>query len=72
MGASIRVVPESELKKAQVRIRRFERLLGIKAGEVEVLKEAVLIGREKNSSRSHSCEEWKISNEGYPTRPWGL
>lgn len=42
-----RVVPESELKKAQERIRRLERLLGQKTEEVEVLKEAVKIGREK-------------------------
>ena len=42
-----RVVPESELKKAQDRIKRLERLLGQKTEEVEVLKEAVKIGREK-------------------------
>lgn len=42
-----RVVPESDLKKAQERIRRLERLLGQKTEEVEVLKEAVRIGREK-------------------------
>lgn len=42
-----RVVAESELKKAQERIRRLERLLGMKTEEVEVLKEAVRIGREK-------------------------
>ena len=41
------VVAESELKKAQDRIRRLERLLGQKTEEVEVLKEAVRIGREK-------------------------
>lgn len=42
-----RVVPESELKKAQERIRRLERLLGQKTEEVEVLKDAIKIGREK-------------------------
>ncbi|MCX7978844.1 MAG: transposase [Bdellovibrionaceae bacterium] len=42
-----RVVPESELKAAQERIRRLERLLGQKTEEVEVLKEAVRIAREK-------------------------
>lgn len=42
-----RVIPESEYKKAQERIRRLERLLGQKTEEVEVLKEAVRIGREK-------------------------
>ena len=42
-----KVVPESELKKAHERIRRLERLLGQKTEEVEVLKEAVRIGREK-------------------------
>ena len=42
-----KVVPESELKKAAERIKRLERLLGQKTEEVEVLKEAVKIGREK-------------------------
>ncbi len=42
-----RVIPESEHKKALERIRRLERLLGQKTEEVEVLKEAVRIGREK-------------------------
>jgi len=42
-----KVVPESELKKAAERIKRLERLLGQKTEEVEVLKEAVRIGREK-------------------------
>ncbi len=35
------------LKKAQDRIRRLERILGQKTEEVETLKEAVKIGREK-------------------------
>lgn len=42
-----RVVPASELKAAEERIRRLERLLGQKTEEVEVLKEAVKIAREK-------------------------
>ena len=41
------VVAISELKKAQDRIRRLERILGQKTEEVEILKEAVRIGREK-------------------------
>lgn len=47
VGSEQKVVPESELKKAHERIRRLERLLGMKTEEVEVLKEAVRIGREK-------------------------
>jgi transposase len=47
VGKEETVVAESELKKAQDRIRRLERLLGQKTEEVEVLKEAVRIGREK-------------------------
>ena len=42
-----RVVAESELKKAQDRNRRLEQLLGRKTEEVEILKEAVKIAREK-------------------------
>jgi transposase len=47
VGSEERVVAESELKKAQDRIRRLERLLGQKTEEVEILKEAVRVGREK-------------------------
>lgn len=47
VGSEERVVAESELKKAQDRIKRLERLLGQKTEEVEILKEAVRIGREK-------------------------
>ena len=47
VGSEERVVPESELKAALDRIKRLERLLGQKTEEVEVLKEAVKIGREK-------------------------
>jgi transposase len=42
-----RVVAESELKKAHDRMKRLERLLGQKTDEVECLKEAIRIGREK-------------------------
>jgi len=47
VGSEERVVAESELKKALERIKRLERLLGQKTEEVECLKEAVRIGREK-------------------------
>lgn len=47
VGSEEKVIAESELKKAQERIRRLERLLGQKTEEVEILKEAVRIGREK-------------------------
>ena len=42
-----KVVPVSELKKLEERIKRLERLLGQKTEEVEVLKDMVRIGREK-------------------------
>lgn len=42
-----KVIPESEYKQAIDRIKRLERLLGQKTEEVEILKEAIKIGREK-------------------------
>lgn len=42
-----KVVPESELKKAEARIRDLERALGRATMKVEILEEAVRIGREK-------------------------
>lgn len=41
------VVPQSEVRKLQERVRRLERLLGQKTEENECLKEAVRIAREK-------------------------
>ena len=41
------VIPQNEYKQALERIKRLERLLGQKTEEVEILKEAIKIGREK-------------------------
>jgi transposase len=41
------VIPETEYRQAIDRIKRLERLLGQKTEEVEILKEAIKIGREK-------------------------
>jgi transposase len=46
------VVPESEVKKLQARIRELERALGRKTMEVEILQEAVKLSGEKKH-RSH-------------------
>lgn len=40
-------VAKSQIKELEKRIRYLERLLGRKTEEVEILKEAVKIGREK-------------------------
>ena len=41
------VVPATEVKALRERIRQLERLLGRKTMEVEILKEAIAIAREK-------------------------
>ena len=41
------VLPISQVRQLQERIRRLENILGRKTEEVEILKEAVRIGREK-------------------------
>lgn len=41
------LVPESEVKKLEQRIKSLERLLGRKTEEVEILKEAVILARKK-------------------------
>ncbi len=41
------VVPQTKYKQALDRIKRLERLLGQKTEEVEILKEAIKISREK-------------------------
>jgi transposase len=47
VGAEESVVPISEVKALKTRIRELERLLGKKTMEVEILKDALEIAREK-------------------------
>lgn len=47
VGSEEKVVPESVYKQAVERMKRLERLLGQKTEEVEILKEAVRLNREK-------------------------
>jgi len=47
VGCQENVIPETEYRQAIDRIKRLERLLGQKTEEVEILKEAIKIGREK-------------------------
>jgi transposase len=47
VGADEGVVAASEVKELKRQIREMERLLGRKTMEVEILKEAVRIAREK-------------------------
>ena len=47
LKANERVVPESQLKDANKRIRELERMLGKKTMENEILQEAVKIAKEK-------------------------
>jgi transposase len=47
VGSEERVVPESQVKELELRIRQLERVLGQKTLDIEILKEAVRIGREK-------------------------
>lgn len=47
VGSEETVVPSSQVKDLEKRIKRLERLLGQKTEEVECLKEAVRIAREK-------------------------
>jgi len=47
VGSEEAVVPESEVKKLQERIKRLERLIGRLTEENDILKEAVRIAREK-------------------------
>ena len=47
VGSEEKVVPESEMKALKDRVRRLEQMLGRKTEEVEILKEAVKLAREK-------------------------
>ena len=47
VGSDEKLIPESEFKKLEERTKRLERLLGQKTEEIEVLKDAIKIAREK-------------------------
>ena len=47
VGTEEEVVPVSQLKAAEAKIRQLERIIGQKSVDIEILKEAVKIGREK-------------------------
>ena len=47
VGKEERVVPESEVKQLRAHIRELQRLLGKKTMEVDILKDAIEIAREK-------------------------
>lgn len=46
-GSEDQVVPLSEVKELRAEIRELQRLLGKKTMEVEILKDAIRIAREK-------------------------
>lgn len=54
LGTEEPLVPESELKKAEARIRDLERLLGKKVLENEILKDALEISRSKKQQSQRS------------------
>ena len=47
VGANEDVVPASEMKALKAQIRQLERVLGQKTLQIEILKEAVTLAREK-------------------------
>lgn len=59
------VVAVSEVKILEKRVRELERALGRVTLDNEILKEAIHIGRKKNSSRRNPWKVWKISSKGY-------
>ena len=67
--ANDEVVSVTEVKALKKRTRQLERVLGNKTLEVEILKEALRIGREKNSTRGCPCPAWRISSETCHRRP---
>lgn len=54
-GAEDQVVPLSEVRELKAESRELQRLLGKKTMEVEILKDAIRIAREKNLSRAYPC-----------------
>ena len=47
VGANEEVVPASEVRALKAQLRQLERILGQKTVQIEILKEAVTLAREK-------------------------
>jgi len=47
VGSEEKVIPETQVRELEAKIRRLERILGQKTVDIETLKEAIRIGREK-------------------------
>ena len=47
VGSEEKVIPETQVRELEAKIRRLERSLGQKTVDIETLKEAIRIGREK-------------------------
>ena len=47
VGSEERVVPESQVRELEAKVRQLERIIGQKTVDIEILKEAIRIGREK-------------------------
>ena len=47
VGCEEEVVPVSQVKALEAKVRQLERIIGQKTVDIEILKEAVKIGREK-------------------------
>ena len=47
VGSEERVVPERRVRELEAKVRQLERIIGHKAVDIEILKEAIRIGREK-------------------------
>ena len=60
------MIPERVYKQAVERMKRLERLLGQKTEEVDILKEAVRLSREKNKFGAIRISVWELHHE------WGL
>jgi hypothetical protein len=63
-GSEEKVVPESQVRELQGKIRRVERIVGQKTVDIEIHKEAVcIVCVKKNRSRGSHWSEWIVSNE---------
>ena len=70
--ADDQVVSAGEARALKKRVRDLERLLGKKTMEVEILKEALDIAREKNSSRVRRCPSKTIPDDEDRASPWRI
>ena len=59
------MVPESQVRELEAKVRQLERIIGQKTVDIEILKEAIRIGREKKLISRQPWSRPRLNGHGF-------